>query len=39
MGGNAVRVDPIWDDGERREKEEGKGKEKRRLSGGEVGVN
>jgi len=38
MGGNAVRVDLIWDDGERREKE-GEGKEKRRLKGGEVGVN
>jgi hypothetical protein len=36
MGWNAVRVDLIRDDGERREKE-GKGKGKRRLRGGEVG--
>ncbi|KAF8502662.1 hypothetical protein F5888DRAFT_1110863 [Russula emetica] len=34
MEGNAVRVDLIWDDGERREKEGGGG---RRLRGGGVG--
>jgi hypothetical protein len=37
MGGNAVRVDLIWEDGERREKEGGKRKKKEKALDGRRG--